>query len=485
MYKHSSIKKILSVVLVMCSIILFGCGNTDVVTDYGDEQNADESGKMDDVKPSVSTSGASIREMIGTDSIEYYDNFAVDGIPVEVNVKCQVPDIPSVSAYQLTRVGDGKVNEEQIVKALFGETAKELSEIDTSEDYRDSKYLGMCDEYHSIVEAMGIDLFVDFDPSKFEKVDEEDYNVQILPDDEAANYKWIDEEDYFIHLYQGAYEGVDYGLIYAYSYKYETLYISFVPITLENYFEDEKYVEYSGYHQDENSGEETSFGASNKQNECNMTDDEIINTANDFLCDKLMLEKYDDMLSFYDDTGEKIYGKSKTGIGFYKSFDGPQSAFDRLDGYELYITQKKSGLLPSAGKVSDDAYYRDFRYSTGYVLSNAGRVHVTSRGILSVSLSWQVDVTDVTDNVTLLNGDSIKKCFRSAVENNIERNKMGTRRQLYFNKLDLRYYPVRNPDDDNEFTYVPAWEFTATAQARTEVIVYINAIDGELIDVVY
>ena len=62
---------------------------------------------------------------------------------------------------------------------------------------------------------------------------------------------------------------------------------------------------------------------------------------------------------------------------------------------------------------------------------------------------------------------------------------MGTRRQLYFNKLDLRYYPVINPDDDNEFTYVPAWEYTATAQSRTSVVVYINAIDGELIEVVY
>ena len=100
MYKHSSIKKIFSVVLVMCSIILFGCGNTDVVTDYGAEQNTDESGKVGDgVKPSVTVNGESIRDMIGTDSIEYYDNFDADGIPVEVDVKCTVPYIPSVCAY--------------------------------------------------------------------------------------------------------------------------------------------------------------------------------------------------------------------------------------------------------------------------------------------------------------------------------------------------------------------------------------------------
>lgn len=453
--------------LLACCIFLFGCGKTNVVTDYGYEKNTDESsGESESIKPSISTSGASIKDMIGTDSIEYYDNFDADGIPVEVDVKCSVPDIPSVSAYQLTRVDEGSTNEEKIVDALFGESAKKLTKMDTSDDYRDTRYNELCSEYYGIAETMGVEL----------------------SDDEPLLREWVDAEDYYIHLYQGVYEGVDYGLIYAYSYKYNTQYISFAPVSLENYFDDGAYVDYSGYNQDAVSDDGTTlFSFWNKDNECRMTDDEIINTAEDFLCNKLMLKKCDNMLSFYDDIGKKYYGESKTVLGFYKSFEGSlsPSSVDRFDGNELYVTQNKSGLLPSAGKVTDDAYYRDFRYSTGFVLSNAGRVRVTSRGILSVSLSWQVNVTDVTDNVTLLNGESMKKCFKNVVENNIEKDKMGTRRQLYFNKLDLRYYPVRNPDDENEFTYVPAWEFTATAQSRTSVVVYINAIDGELIDVVY
>ncbi|MBR1598530.1 MAG: hypothetical protein IJ661_06470 [Lachnospiraceae bacterium] len=458
---------VIAVFLIMCSVTMTGCGKTDVVTDYGYENNTDESGGEGEViKPSVSTSGASIRDMIGTDSIEYYDNFDADGIPVEVDVKCSVPDIPKVSAYQLTRVDEGSANEEKIVDALFGESAKKLSKMDTSDDYRDTRYTELCSEYYGLAEAMGVEL----------------------SDDEPLLREWADAEDYYIHLYQGVYEGVDYGLIYAYSYKYNTQYISFAPVTLENYFDDGAYVDYSPYNQDAVDDDGTTlFSFWNKENECRMTDDEIISIAEDFLCNKLMIKRYDNMLSFYDDIGRKYYGESKKVLGFYKSFaDSPLvSEVDRFDGNELYITQNKSGLLPSAGKVTDDAYYRDFRYSTGFVLSNAGRVRVTSRGILSVSLSWQVNVTDVTDNVTLLNGESMKKCFKNAVENNIEKDKMGTRRQLYFNKLDLRYYPVINPDDDNEFTYVPAWEYTATAQSRTSVVVYINAIDGELIEVVY
>ena len=58
-------------------------------------------------------------------------------------------------------------------------------------------------------------------------------------------------------------------------------------------------------------------------------------------------------------------------------------------------------------------------------------------------------------------------------------------KKLYFNKLALTYYPVTDPKDENAFTYIPVWEFTATMQSRRYVVVYINAIDGSLTDVVY
>ena len=62
-------------------------------------------------------------------------------------------------------------------------------------------------------------------------------------------------------------------------------------------------------------------------------------------------------------------------------------------------------------------------------------------------------------------------------------------RRLYFNRMTMCYYPVRNPDDENEYTYIPVWEFMTNGgdlnSGGKSVVVYVNAIDGSLIDVVY
>jgi hypothetical protein len=332
---------------------------------------------------------------------------------------------------------------------------------------------------------MGIDLYNGVDLSDYLRSGEEDYDKHINNIDVPVHYLWSDEEDYYIHLYKGVYEGVEYGLIYAYSYKYKIKYISFRPVTLETYFPGEKYEECSSYNEEADDSYGTSiFSFYNKENECKLSDEEMIKTAKDFLSDKLMLKSYDDMLSFYDDAN--VYsGEHRSLLGFSEKMGGLNTRVDRFDGNELFLTQKKSGIFPSTGLRNDEAYYRDYLYSESCVLSNGGRIRVTSRGILSVSLSWQADVTDVTENISLLKADNLMECFRTTVQNNIEKDRLGTARQLYFNRLKLCYYPVGNPDKDKEYTFVPTWEFTATAQARAVAAVYINAIDGSLIEIAY
>ena len=489
--KMSNANIIKSFILIIC-MLLTACGKTDdIVTDYG--VRTDNSGQSDNADKgteltggqTLSANGKTVRDMLGTNNIEIYDNFDADGIPVEVDTKCPVPDISSVSAYQLMRVDDGRADEGKIVDALFGDTKEELSEIDTVDVGWDTSYMELCEDYHSIADAMGIDLYNGVDLSDYLRSGEEDYDKHINNIDVPVHYLWSDEEDYYIHLYKGVYEGVEYGLIYAYSYKYKIKYISFRPVTLETYFPDEKYEVCSSYNEEAADVYGTSiFSFYNKENECKLSDEEMIKTAKDFLSDKLMLKSYDDMLSFYDDAN--VYsGEHRSLLGFSEKMDGLNTRVDRFDGNELFLTQKKSGIFPSTGLRNDEAYYRDYLYSESCVLSNGGRIRVTSRGILSVSLSWQADVTDVTENISLLKADNLMECFRTTVQNNIEKDRLGTARQLYFNRLKLCYYPVGNPDNDKEYTFVPTWEFTATAQARAVAAVYINAIDGSLIEIAY
>ena len=61
-------------------------------------------------------------------------------------------------------------------------------------------------------------------------------------------------------------------------------------------------------------------------------------------------------------------------------------------------------------------------------------------------------------------------------------------KQLTFDNMKLRYYPVQNPSDEDEYTYIPVWEFSTKWDIKNRgdkrFYVYINAIDGSLVDVV-
>ena len=344
--KMSNANIIKSFILIIC-MLLTACGKTDdIVTDYG--VRTDNSGQSDNADKgteltggqTLSANGKTVRDMLGTNNIEIYDNFDADGIPVEVDTKYTVPDISSVSAYQLIRVDDGRADEGKIVDALFGDTKEELSEIDTVDVGWDTSYMELCEDYHSIADAMGIDLYNGVDLSDYLRSGEEDYDKHINNIDVPVHYLWSDEEDYYIHLYKGVYEGVEYGLIYAYSYKYKIKYISFRPVTLETYFPGEKYEECSSYNEEADDSYGTSiFSFFNKENECKLSDEEMIKTAKDFLSDKLMLKSYDDMLSFYDDAN--VYsGEHRSLLGFSEKMGGLNTRVDRFDGNELFLTQK-------------------------------------------------------------------------------------------------------------------------------------------------
>lgn len=51
----------------------------------------------------------------------------------------------------------------------------------------------------------------------------------------------------------------------------------------------------------------------------------------------------------------------------------------------------------------------------------------------------------------------------------------------------MYYYPIQNPSDETEFTYIPVWEFKTNDdnQGKNPICVLVNAIDGTLVDVVY
>ena len=478
-------KSFVTLFLIVCCVIMTGCGNRNaVVTDYGnDKAEAAEDKNKEGMNLSsipVSASGQNVREMLGADNIDWSERFEAGGLPVELTVKYTIPDLPSLDAFAGARIADtgaadlkdqaGDSAEAQVVKNVLGDSAKLVEEVESGTPVEelvrgeyDEEWFEFGNYYFAIHNA--------FDP--FNKS-----NAELgYTDDQTLKFRSMDTDDFYIHIYEGKNDGVPARLIYGYSYKDQKQAIGFVPIYLAEYFQGEKeYVESYEYGEISHDLQvETTQDKmmEDKTNRCEMSDEELLRKTTDFLQNKLLIPVYDNMLSLNSKAAYiSGYGDDKTQMLFTtrEYWSDPDEVL--CNGYKVYISQRLSGLFPASGLGA-------------YLLNNSGSVVVTSKGVLSAYVVRQMDITDVTNNVQLLSADRIKECFLYAMQEQFDYlGKDYSDKKLYFTSLKLTYYPMPDPNNELLFTYIPAWEFTTTAQSKPDVIVYINGIDGTLIDVV-
>jgi ABC-type sulfate transport system substrate-binding protein len=106
---------------------------------------------------------------------------------------------------------------------------------------------------------------------------------------------------------------------------------------------------------------------------------------------------------------------------------------------------------------------------------------------MTVLFSQKYEVTDVVDDVQILDVDKIKESFKAVLIDAVDEMELDGMKQLIFDDMKLRYYPVQNTSDENEYTYIPAWEFSTKWDIKNRndktFCVYINAIDGTLMGV--
>ena len=485
--------------MIVCCVIMSGCGNRNaVVTDYGNEQDAVSEDKNKEgtgqSNISVSVTGQNVREMLGAEKVDWSEEFEAGGLPIELAVKYTIPNLPSLDAFTGVRVADnemvdfkglteggteeqvaknlsGESTEAQVVKNVLGDSAKLVEELESGTPVEelvkgadDEEWLEFSNYYDAILN--------EFDPHN-------KYDVELgFTDEQTLRLKSMDTEDFYIHIYEGQFDGVPVRLIYGYSYTDKKQCIGFAPIYLSDYFQGEKeYVdsyEYGEVDFDVETIQDKMMEG--KTNRCEMSDEALVGEAADLLQNKLSIPVYEDMLSLNsNDVYISGYGDDKTQMLFMTRKYWRTSDSDEVlcDGYKVYISQRLSGLFPATGMGP-------------YLLNNSGSVVVTSRGILSAYVVRQMDITDVTDNVQLLNADRIRDSFKYVMQEQFDYSSLDhAGKKLFFNSLKLTYYPVDDPKNDMAFTYIPAWEFVGNMQNRPYVAVYINAIDGELIDVGY
>ncbi|MBR1598522.1 MAG: hypothetical protein IJ661_06430 [Lachnospiraceae bacterium] len=488
--------------LITC-MLLTACGKADdIVTDYGNQTenayqtenanqtgNTDQSGSSDDsstnagqeatVGQVISAKGKTVREMVGGATLKFEDSMEAGGIPVNIRVKCDVPDVESLSVYQVNRVSGKHDEEEKIVKNIFGETYEKVDELPHMDGIFGYEYASDINSvYYYVREDRGYMR--------------DDFHFK------TDAMEWLDGDDLYVHIYKGKYNDIDYYLLYAYSELSMVKTIYLAPVSLGEYIGDDGYDALCVYNKFNSDSE--------PDNKLEFSEAELLDTCNSFIEEKLGINAYDGMVSVNAKHSD-LYGEQTSTKNhlIFTTADDIKGTYDDntvidddgmetikiadndvaymlsskgiVDGYELYFSDYMSGVEQKRTHISDDKN------------CNSGKILVTSKGTMEVMLNIGVEVNDITENVMIIDSEKIKECFKAELSENIDKDKLGDLKQLVFDEMKMVYYPVENPNDENELTYIPAWCFTSKRDLSDGhwlyMDVYLNAIDGTFIDTVY
>ncbi len=515
--RRSNYKKHLATFLSFIFVLsLTGCGKKDtVVDDYGSGSTDSSSSSTDAAY--AKGDGQTLQSKFG-DWAKWNEDFSVQGVPTSVNTSIPIPDSEYLNVYKQRSVTQGQEDEDKIVKNLFGNSAKKLEEIKYTNE---TDYITFLYKYREIYHEIQGDLYNYFtDAASFR-------NTMAAIDSSCEDvYKWIDEDkNYYIHMYEGKYNGIRYGLIYAFDYNSGKKYVFFDPISISDVFpgSDYKTVVYEG-------NGDTLEKTQNIKNECTLTKDEVKQQAKDFLEDKLGIAEADNNITedaemFHMSVGLWTYAliddRSMTRLAFsntdyYTTLQSTkvQSArgisrvaaqedkiADKMeknndDFYETLYANTANGTNDTKLTRNGYAVYLEdpssslVKSSDSIILStdNVGMIKVTDRGVYGVDIVMMSETEDVIENVELLDFEKIQESLKNALEEKLDLKKMGDPKGLTINGGALMYEPYYEEGNTDECSKIPVWQFTVTSDnvkvgedgASGVMDVSINAMDGSV-----
>jgi hypothetical protein len=123
-----------------------------------------------------------------------------------------------------------------------------------------------------------------------------------------------------------------------------------------------------------------------------------------------------------------------------------------------------------------------------YGLDTQIQISVTDDGVIEAYIDNPIEIISTTDNVQLLPLEQIEKILKEELTEDLDQFQLQPGRQentYYFNKMELIYLRVKNPEKEEEYSYVPAWRlcrnYTVSGSMDIRNAVFINAMDGSII----
>ncbi len=461
---------------VMCLMLaVSGCGKAEpeIISDYGNitEQTVSESvqskneNNSEERNPEEGDSDTVSHDLFGTGSVQWGDTFTSDDqkVNINVNISYEKKDVKSLPVYNYNSLKADSLHEEDIVKNLFGENAEKIAERNLAAESEDS--LKLIQSYRGFL---------------FMNDSRQEYDNAPLP-------AWTQNDDYFVHTYEGVYRNTDCQLIIGYNYNTDTAFFSMYPKNPGSM------IGHPEYEWSEVTGLDTEFmgmpifyegpdGAENDSdeilltNKCTLSKESQINTAFGFLKDYLLLDINPDCLSTDQagSMGQSSVSTEQNEIEYFTKVpeylgDTNSECVER-NGYYINILNMISGFNIHAEDVNS---------------YNQGGIYVDDGGVIGFNIILNECLLDKQlENTSVLSFENLKSSFKSIVAEKLDTDKIKSD-NLFFTDMDIEY--MRDSSDSETGSMVPALHLTAIAEDgfTIPVQVYINMIDGSLIDIVY
>ena len=457
---------------VLCAMLCFtACGNQpEAVTDYGGTagQGSSEASSSKEAGSSGTTkvrAGKLPPKQDYGDPI-YEDSFTIDSKPVNVSIKDVSYDTEQLRSYRVTKIAEDMIREKEIVKNLFGDSAKELRG-EVSVETGDAVWVvSACRKYDNEMQGIVSDE------------DEEVYEL-IGRAESGPAPAWGDEGTLFWHTYEGLYEGTSYQLTIAYRKDEKIKYITFYPKNPGDVVDDPELTQlmsFSGAIYADAVTVEEMKKIWDQPNQSEKSEGELCRMVEEFSAEKLCgrLPVDDLYLGTVNYAVEDGVMEQPRQLLFSTDIFGQErtnQARGRVDGYEIDCNWMHTGS-------------RSFKDGNKDGGNNRGRMYVTDQGVIGVSLVYSYELQEVlSEQVEILPFEKVMTALREQLPERIDPAKINGS-HLSIESATLVFYPVESQEKPGEATFVPAWMFGMESNGSIGVV-FLNAMDGSFIQIAY
>lgn len=377
---------------------------------------------------------------------ESWSEKTASGASVRINISSltRVPKIDRMSVVEVRRFDFNEENKRKLLESVFGSEIYDY-ESEKLPKYELQRYLA---EYEKDVE--------NGDKSMEKIVEDIKKNIKDAPED----FERIKEGDYKGSSYMGRRNGIDLIMDFREFEPGEMNSSSMIYMSPRDGSQidiEEVRGKRSGYSFEPIESQES-------ENTCSLKKEEAQKLAEEFL----QKAGFPDLVKMQEGNMKwEVYGeKGETSSESY--YNGWFFEYGPGVGNTAFMSFGSDGTYEVEGE--------QYNY-TQYSMNCCVGLYITDKGVIQAQWESPVETVSMTQDVKLLPLDTIKEVIRNEMGEYAGFCQGRGDTYLKFNRLDLIYYRVSDPDNEDLFTYIPAWRLTGDSS----VCFVVNAMDGSVI----